>query len=65
MGLTQRDVAVALACFGAGSMLAALVLPRLLEKLADRSAMLGGIGLLIAGLFAGPFLAGHDALLVL
>lgn len=65
MGLTQKDVAVALACFGAGSMLAALALPNLLEKLADRSVMLGGIGLLIAGLFAGPFLAGHTALLVL
>lgn len=65
MGLTQRDMALALACFGAGSMVAALALPRLLEKLADRSVMLGGIGLLIAGLFAGPFLAGHTSLLIL
>jgi MFS family permease len=65
MGLTQRDMALALACFGAGSMVAALALPRVLEKLADRSVMLGGIGLLIAGLFAGPFLAGHTALLIL
>ena len=44
LGLSQSAVALALASFGAGSMVAALSLPRLLEKLADRSVMLGGIG---------------------
>jgi MFS family permease len=38
----EQDVAVALACFGAGSMLAALVLPRLLDRVSDRSVMLAG-----------------------
>lgn len=38
-----------------GSMLAALGLPRLLEKWSDRTAMLGGIGVMVVGLFAGSF----------
>ena len=65
LGLTQRAVALALASFGAGSMVAALVLPRLLEKLTDRSVMLGGIGVMVAGLFAGTLVVGHASLMVL
>ncbi|MBT9475437.1 MFS transporter [Polaromonas sp.] len=65
LGLTQSAVALALASFGAGSMVAALVLPRLLEKLADRRVMLGGIGLLVAGMFAGTFVVGHASLMAL
>lgn len=65
LGLTQSAVALALASFGAGSMVAALVLPRLLEKLNDRTAMLGGIGLMVVGLFAGIFVVGHASLMVL
>jgi MFS family permease len=38
----EQDVAVALACFGAGSMVAALVLPRLLDRVSDRIVMIGG-----------------------
>jgi predicted MFS family arabinose efflux permease len=37
---SETDVAHALAAFGAGSMVAALALPRLLERLADRPLML-------------------------
>lgn len=65
LGLTQGAVAVALASFGAGSMAAALALPSLLEKLPDRGVMLGGVGLLVAGLLAGPWVGGHTALLAL
>jgi MFS family permease len=65
LGLTQGAVAVALASFGAGSMVAALVLPRLLEKLPDRSAMLGGIGLMVAGLFVGTWVEGSASLMAL
>ncbi|MDP3810875.1 MAG: MFS transporter [Hydrogenophaga sp.] len=65
LGLTQSAVAWALASFGAGSMVAALVLPRLLEKLTDRSVMLGGIGVMVAGLFAGTLVVGHASLMVL
>lgn len=65
MGLTQIAVAWALASFGAGSMVAALVLPRMLEKLADRSVMLGGIVLMVVGMFAGTLVAGHISLMAL
>lgn len=64
-GLTQSAVAAALASFGAGSMVAALVLPRVLEKLTDRSVMLGGIGLMVAGMFAGTLVVGHASLMAL
>ncbi len=46
----EADLAIALAAFGGGSMLAALSLPRLLEKLPDRAVMLPGAGLLGAAL---------------
>ena len=36
----QNDVAIALGLFGGGSMVAALVLPRLLDRLSDRTVML-------------------------
>lgn len=53
LGLGQRETAWALAAFGAGSMLAALALPRLLDHTGDRPAMLAGAALLVAGLLAG------------
>ncbi|MCW0001935.1 MFS transporter [Pararhizobium sp. YC-54] len=51
--LSQRATALALAAFGGGSMIAALLLPRLLDKTPDRTAMLAGAAVLFAGLFAG------------
>lgn len=39
---SQSDVAVALAAFGCGSMISALSLPRLLEKVPDRVVMITG-----------------------
>jgi H+ antiporter protein len=39
-GFTDADVALALAAFGAGSMIAALALPRVLDRLGDRKVML-------------------------
>ncbi len=53
LGLGQREVAITLAAFGGGSMLAALALPRLLDRLADRTVMLAAAALLtvvLAGL---------------
>lgn len=40
LGLPENDVAVALGCFGGGSMAAALLLPRVLDRLPDRAVML-------------------------
>ena len=46
LGLPEDDVAVALACFGGGSMVAALLLPRVLDRLPDRAVMLPAAALL-------------------
>ncbi|MCY0092657.1 MFS transporter [Hoeflea ulvae] len=51
-GMGDRQVAYALAAFGGGSMLAALVLPRLLDRLTDRRIMVTA-GFLLAGLTLG------------
>lgn len=64
-GLTQRDTAVALAAFGVGSMIAALLLPRLLDNMPDRTAMLAGAVVLVAGLFIGVFVPRFALLLPL
>ncbi len=67
LGLGQSQVALALAAFGAGSMLAALTLPRLLDRVPDRPVMLCGAVVLTAGLIAGPLLteAGLSGVLAL
>lgn len=48
--LSEQDTALALACFGGGSMLAALSVPALLKKLSDRTLMLSASLLLVLGL---------------
>ena len=50
LGRTESDVAIALGAAGTGSMLVALLLPRLLDKRPDRPVMLGGTILMAAGL---------------
>lgn len=49
------DVALALASFGAGSMLAALNLPRLLEQISDRKLMLTAAGVMVLVLGVSGF----------
>lgn len=51
LGRPETDVAIALGCFGGGSMVAALLLPRVLDERSDRSVMLPAAGLLATGLF--------------
>jgi H+ antiporter protein len=50
LGLGDTQVAIALGAFGGGSMLAALLLPRLLDDRPDRPVMIGGAGLLVTAL---------------
>ncbi|MBO6758349.1 MAG: MFS transporter [Roseibium sp.] len=64
-GLADRDTALAFAAFGAGSMIAALVLPSALDRLSDRTIMLSGGALLAAGLFAGPLASSFSVLVAL
>jgi MFS family permease len=63
--LGEPQVAIALSAFGAGSMVAALLLPRVLEIVADKPMMLLGGGFLTGGLFAGPWLGSFTAMVVL
>ncbi|MCR6736730.1 MAG: MFS transporter [Afipia sp.] len=60
LGRTDSDVAIVLACFGGGSMTAALVLPRLLDRIADRQVMIptaGVLGVTLLGFAAVLFLS--------
>lgn len=62
LGRDEADVAVALAAFGLGSMLAALLLPRLLDRLADRRVMFFGGAGLVAALFAMSLASAVDVI---
>jgi MFS family permease len=64
-GLAEPQVALALAAFGAGSMVAALALPRVLESLPDRPVMIAGASLLVVGTAAGMVMGSYGALLAL
>jgi len=56
-GAGETGLAIAMAAFGAGSMTAALVLPRLLDRLSDRRVMMAGaLGLAAMALVAGAWL---------
>lgn len=64
-GRDSTDVAVAFAASGAGAMIAALALPAVLDRIDERPVMLGGGGLLVAGLGLGALMPGFGALLAL
>ena len=51
LGFGETQVALALAAFGGGSMLAALILPRLLDNRPDRPVMIMGAAVLVVTLF--------------
>lgn len=61
-GLGQQEVAWAMAAFGGGSVIAALLLPRLLDRVADRPVMLGGAVFLPITLVATAMLPNYGAL---
>ncbi|MEQ9491038.1 MAG: MFS transporter [Alphaproteobacteria bacterium] len=58
LGLSESALAWTMGAFGAGSMLAALVLPRLLIRIPDRPAMVGGAVLMLASLLGLAALIG-------
>ncbi|AZQ66668.1 MFS transporter [Silicimonas algicola] len=64
-GLEEAQVALALAAFGGGSMIAALLLPRVLEKRPDRPVMIAGALVLAAGTALGPLAGSLPALMAL
>ena len=65
LGLGPSQVALAFAAFGAGSMLAALLLPGVLDRLPDRPVMLTGAALMVAVVAAVPLVGGLSGLMVL
>ncbi len=65
LALAEEAVALAFAGFGAGSMLAAVLLPRILSRLADRPVMISGAGLMVAGVALVPLVGGLAALIAL
>ena len=65
LGLGPSQVALAFGAFGAGSMLAAITLPMVLKRLADRSVMLAGAAVMVASVAAVPFITGFSGLLAL
>ncbi|MFJ5985860.1 MFS transporter [Lentzea sp. NPDC092896] len=66
LGRDASDVAIALAANGLGSLTAALLLPRLLERFTDRAVVLRAAVTLVVVLFAGTVFAGNwPTLLVL
>ncbi|MHA7277771.1 MFS transporter [Arthrobacter sp. Hz1] len=54
---SNTDLAVALACYGAGSMVIALAAPRLLERIPDRTLMVLGGVVLALGISAAAVIA--------
>jgi len=65
LGLGAESVALAFAGFGAGSMLAALLLPRILGLLGDRQVMIGGAALMVAGVALVPLVGNLSKLILL
>lgn len=63
--LAEPQVALALAIFGAGSMIAALALPRVLDQLSDRPVMIAGACLLAGGAATGTLVSSFGLLLML
>ncbi|TGB09551.1 MFS transporter [Streptomyces sp. MZ04] len=58
LGGSQSDVAWMLAASGTGTLLAALVLPRVLDRIAARTVMTTGAGILVGGTAAAVALIG-------
>ena len=65
LGLGAPQVALAFAAFGTGSIVAAVLLPRILERVADRRVMIGGAGLMVAGVVVTPLAPGLAGLMAL
>ena len=68
LGQSEDMVALALACFGGGSMLAAFTLPKLLERYSDRPVMLTGAIIAISaplGVAASSWTSGASLAVVL
>ena len=64
-GLGEAQVALAFAAFGAGSILAAFLLPHVLNRMDDRPVMLAGARGMVAGVALVPVMPGLVSLMIL
>ena len=65
LGLGEEALALAFAGFGAGSMVAAFLVPRMLERWEDRPVMVGGAALMVSGVALVPLVDSLAALIAL
>lgn len=65
LALGDAQVALALAAFGAGSILAATRMPSLLDRWTERPVMIGGAAAMVLAVAAVPLAWGYGALLLL
>lgn len=65
LGLGDESVALAFAGFGAGSMLAAFLLPRILTRLQDRPVMIARAALMVSGVALVPLIDNLTILIAL
>lgn len=65
LGLSSRATAIGYAVFGAGSIIATLLLPHLLERVTDHAVMLAAALVLVVALLAGVLVRAHASLLAL
>ncbi len=63
--LNEQAVALAFAGFGAGSILAAILLPRFLQRLNDRPIMIGGAVFMVAGVALVSLISSLGSLIAL
>ena len=56
LSLAPKYTAIALAFFGGGSMITALLIPRILSVVSDRTSMIAGSFVLAAGMFVGSLI---------
>lgn len=64
-GLGEQATAFAFAAFGFGSMIAALGLPLVLDRMSDRPVVLAGAGIMLIGLIVGSRLPTYGPLIAL
>ena len=65
LGLGESEVALALGAFGGGSMAAALLTPWLLGRASERTVMIGGGALMVAGVAVGALVPSLWALMTI
>ncbi len=65
LGGNETQLALVMACYGAGSMIVALAMPKVLDRFPDRPFMMTGAAIVTASLIAGIAMPGYIGLFVI